>query len=138
MPKLEVFDPPMCCKSGICGEHPDFILVSFASDLEWLKEQGVEVVRHGISLEPNEFKNNQEVSRLMEEEGSSCLPIIMVDDKVVFKGDYVSRVNLADACKIPYNDADAPPIHREENCCCGLDCDCSLPRANEDDSNISE
>lgn len=138
MPKLEVFDPPMCCNTGICGDHPDFVLVSFASDLEWLKEQGVEVVRHGLALKPVEFTKNREVNRLIEEEGSKCLPIIMFDDKVVFKGDYVSRVNLADACNIPYNDLDAPPIHREENCCCGLDCDCTLPQRHEDDPNISE
>lgn len=138
MPKLEIYDPPMCCKTGICGEHPDFVLVSFASDLEWLKTQGVEVVRHGLSLEPAEFTKNREVSRLMEEEGSKCLPIIMFDDKVVYKGDYVSRVNLADFCNLPYDDNDAPPVHREENCCCGLDCDCSLPHKKEDDTNLSE
>lgn len=133
MPKLEIFDPPMCCVSGICGEHPDFILVSFASDLEWLKAQGVEVVRHGLALEPTEFSKNEEVNQLLETEGSKCLPIILFDDKVVFKGDYVSRVNLADICNIPYSDEDAPPIHREDNCCCGLDCDCTLPRKSDND-----
>jgi len=138
MSKLEVFDSPMCCDSGICGEHPDFVLVNFASDLEWLKAQGVEVVRHGHTLEPTEFTKNKEVSRLMAEEGSKCLPIIMLDDKIVFRGDYVSRVNLADFCNIPFNDEDAPPVHREENCCCGLDCDCTLPHRYDDDSNISE
>lgn len=138
MSKLEVYDPPMCCKSGICGEHPDFVLVNFASDLEWLKAQGVEVVRHGLSLEPTEFTKNQEVSRLMEEEGSKCLPIIIFDDKVVFKGDYISRVNLAEYCNLPFDDDDAPPVHREENCCCGLDCDCSLPHKQEDDTHLSE
>ena len=138
MPKLEVFDPPMCCKSGICGEHPDFILVSFASDLEWLKTQGVEVVRHGLALEPTAFSANEEVSKLMEEEGTKCLPIILFDNKVVFKGDYISRVNLADVCNLPFGDEDAPPIHREDNCCCGLDCDCTLPQVHENDTSISE
>ena len=138
MPKLEVFDQPLCCKSGICGEHPDFVLVNFASDLEWLKAQGVEVIRHGLSLEPSEFTKNQEVNRLMEEEGSKCLPIIVFDDKVVYNGDYISRVNLAEYCNLPYDDDDAPPVHREENCCCGLDCDCSLPHKQEDDTHLSE
>lgn len=138
MPKLEVFDPPMCCNSGICGEHPDFILVNFASDLEWLKAQGIEVVRYGLALEPSEFTQNQEVAKLMQEEGNKCFPIILFDNKIVFKGNYVSRVNLADACNVPYNDLDAPPVHREENCCCGLDCDCTLPQVQADDKNIQE
>jgi hypothetical protein len=93
-----------------------------------LISQGVEVVRHGLSLEPNEFLKNEEVNKLMEKDGVECLPIIMLDDKVIFKGDYVSRVNLADICNVSYHNDDAPPIHREENCCCGLDCDCNLPR----------
>lgn len=138
MSKLEVFDPPMCCTSGICGEHPDFVLVNFASDLQWLKAQGIEIERHGVSLEPTDFLGNEEVKKLLNKEGSKCLPIIMLDNKIVFKGGYISRVNLADICNIPYNDEDAPPIKREENCCCGLDCDCTLPKQIEDNLDISE
>lgn len=128
MSKLIVFDPPMCCKSGICGEYPNFELVNFASDLEWLKAHGIQVERYGLSLEPSEFSKNEEVRKLLDLEGNECLPIIMFENKIVFKGNYVSRVNLADICNIPYDDNDAPPIHREENCCCGIDCDCTVPK----------
>lgn len=125
MLKLEVFDPPMCCSTGICGTSDDPILVTFASDLEWLKRQGVEVTRHVLTLEPLEFVKSDAVQSILNAEGSSSLPIITVDGEIVVKASYCSRRKLAELCKTEYNKDEAPPVHREENCCCGVDCDCS-------------
>ena len=41
MKTLEVFDPAMCCPTGICGVNVDPSLVQFAADLQWVAEQGV-------------------------------------------------------------------------------------------------
>ena len=123
--KLEIFDPPMCCKTGICGSTPDQKLVTFASDLEWLKKQGVEVLRYGLSFEPAEFIRNETVKNTLQCDGNGCLPLIFAAGELVSKSIYPSRQKLSQLCKIGYNDEEAPPIHREENCCCGVDCDCS-------------
>lgn len=125
MLKLEVFDPPMCCATGICGNNVDPKLVIFASDLEWLKKQGIDVVRHGLSFEPAEFVKNESVKDLLNKKGDTCLPIITIGSKVVSDSCYPSRGQLAKICKIEFNEDEAPPVHREENCCCGVDCDCS-------------
>lgn len=125
MMKLEVFDPPMCCATGICGNSVDPKLVVFASDLEWLKKQGVDVVRHGLSFEPGEFVKNENVKNLLNKEGNGCLPIVVVDNELATKACYPSREKLAEICKIAFDEEEAPPVHREENCCCGVDCDCS-------------
>lgn len=130
--KLEVFDPPMCCSSGICGDNADSKLVVFASDLEWLKAQGIEVVRHGISFEPMEFSKNESVKKILDNEGESCLPIIVVNNKIKSTANYPSRKKLALMCDIEFNEEEAPPIHREENCCCGVDCDCRLSGSDDD------
>lgn len=128
MLKLEIFDPPMCCSTGICGSNADQVLVIFASDLEWLKSHGVTVVRYGLALEPSEFSKNEAVRQLINREGNSCLPILVIGKEIVSKGRYPSRDKLAELCKIEYDSDEAPPIHREENCCCGVDCDCgSVP-----------
>ncbi len=39
--------------------------MTFASDLEWLKKQGVDVVRHGLSFEPAEFVKDEAVKDLL-------------------------------------------------------------------------
>lgn len=133
MTKLEVFDPPMCCSSGICGSNADPVLVNFASDLEWLKSQGIDAIRHNLSLNPDEFAQNKEVEKLLESDGNKILPIVTVDEKIITKGFYPNRKKLAEICKIEYNEDEAPPVHREENCCCGVDCDCRVPQQNEEE-----
>lgn len=138
MIKLEVFDPPMCCATGICGNSVDPTLVTFASDLEWLKKQGVDVIRHGLSFEPAAFVKNEEIKNTLNKEGNDCLPIIVVGDKIVSKGCYPFRDELATMCGIEFNEEEAPPIHREENCCCGIDCDCSAKTTEEAKTNSSE
>jgi hypothetical protein len=39
--RLEVFDPPLCCPTGVCGPSVDPDLVRFSADLAWLSEQGL-------------------------------------------------------------------------------------------------
>lgn len=129
MTKLEIFDPPMCCSTGICGSSADPILVVFASDLEWLKKQGVEVERHVLTLKPSEFTKNEAVNHLIKQKGESCLPIFILEGKIVYDSSYPSREELARLCNIAFNEDEAPPIHREENCCCGVDCDCRIPQS---------
>jgi hypothetical protein len=126
MKKLEVFDPPMCCSTGICGSHANPTLVVFASDLEWLKAHGIDIVRYGLSLTPTAFSDNEIVKKVLETEGNNALPIILIDGKFISKASYPSRDELAQMCKIEFNEDEAPPVHREENCCCGVDCDCNV------------
>ncbi len=38
MPKLQVFDPPMCCPGGVCGPSVDPALPRFAAELDWLQD----------------------------------------------------------------------------------------------------
>jgi hypothetical protein len=49
MPKLEIYDPPMCCSSGVCGPSVDPVLPRFAADLDWISQRGVAVERYNLS-----------------------------------------------------------------------------------------
>lgn len=123
--KLEVFDPPMCCATGICGNNVDPKLVTFASDLEWLKKQGIDVVRHGLSFEPNEFVKNEDVKTTLQKEGNDSLPIVIADNQLIYKGIYPSREQLANACNITWkNEFATEETTKIEAEVCGPDCDC--------------
>lgn len=125
MLKLEVFDPPMCCATGICGNNVDPKLVTFASDLEWLKKQGIDVVRHGLSFEPAEFVKNEDVKTTLQKEGNDSLPIVVADNQLVYKGIYPSREQLAKTCNIAWKDEFATEeTAKIEAEVCGPDCDC--------------
>lgn len=94
MKSLEVFDPAMCCSTGVCGVEVDPVLVQFAADLKWAEEQGVKVVRHNLGQEPAAFAANAAVVKEMEA-GMERLPVILVDGQIVSTGLYPSRVQLA-------------------------------------------
>ena len=43
MTSVKVFDPAMCCSTGVCGPSVDPELARFAADLDWLAGEGVSV-----------------------------------------------------------------------------------------------
>ena len=93
--KIQIFDPPMCCSTGVCGPSVDPELVQFAADLDWLRRQGIEVERYNLSQEPARFVNTPAVKAALSTEGNDCLPLTMVDGDVVCKGHYPSQETLA-------------------------------------------
>ena len=85
----------MCCSTGVCGPSVDPALVSFAADLDWIKRLGVTVERYNLSQQPAAFVGNPVVKDMLSKEGNDCLPLIMVDGSVAFKGKYPTREMLA-------------------------------------------
>jgi arsenite methyltransferase len=95
MKTIEVFDPPMCCSTGVCGPVIDPVLPRFVADLHWLANQGVRVSRHNLSQEPQAFAANELVKAALATGGNNCLPLILVNGQVVSKGIYPDRRRLA-------------------------------------------
>lgn len=95
MTKLAVYDPPMCCSTGVCGPAVDPVLPRLAADLDWLKRQGIAVERYNLAQQPQAFASNPIVTAALREHGNDCLPLILVDDRVVSRGTYPGRAELA-------------------------------------------
>jgi AhpD family alkylhydroperoxidase len=95
MPKLEVFDPPMCCSTGVCGPSVDPALPRFAADLDWLKGQGVTAERLNLAQQPGAFAANPVVKQALTDKGNDCLPLILVDGRIASMGKYPTRDELA-------------------------------------------
>ena len=95
MTTVSVFDPPMCCSTGICGPSVDPHLVRFAADLDWLQSQGVTVARFNLSQQPGAFAEDAVVRAALEKEGETALPLVKVDGEVKSTGVYPSRDDLA-------------------------------------------
>lgn len=93
---IEVYDPAMCCSTGVCGPDVDDSLADFANDVKWMKAQGVEVNRFNLGQEPEVFKSNPKVLSKLKDEGSDVLPIIMINGEIVSQGGYPDRRQLSD------------------------------------------
>lgn len=103
MTVIEVFDPPMCCSSGVCGASVDPRLPRIVSDLEWLKSLGVQVERYNLAHQPREFVARDDVKETLRVNGDRALPMIRVNGHIVSKGLYPSRELLAAWCGLSAN-----------------------------------
>lgn len=95
MSELLVFDPAMCCSTGVCGPEVDPALVHFAADLESMRREGVTVHRFNLGSEPQAFMRNALVRETLQREGTACLPLVVAGGEVVSRGRYPSREELA-------------------------------------------
>jgi hypothetical protein len=95
MNKVEVFDPPMCCSTGVCGPSVDPALVTFATDLHWLANQRIAIERYNLAQQPQAFAASEVVKTALRQYGNECLPLILLNGAVVSKGRYPTRDELA-------------------------------------------
>lgn len=98
---LRIYDPAMCCDTGVCGPEVDPGLARFAADVEWLKQQGVSVERYNASREPGAFVSNLVVRRALQEEGSKSLPLVLWGEETVATGGYPDRKTLGHIVGLP-------------------------------------
>jgi hypothetical protein len=93
-PKLIIYDPPMCCSSGICGPNPDPILIEFQNTVAELKKMGLNIERRMIIHCAEDLKNNIELSKLIKEKQFQALPVTIINGVIVKSGAYPSLEEL--------------------------------------------
>lgn len=98
--KIQIYDPPMCCSTGLCGPTIDPVLVGMNDTILALKKQGVEVERYNISQQPKVFLGNKQVAALLQEKGKKILPVTMVNGEVFKTGAYPSYDEICKALAI--------------------------------------
>ncbi|MFC7062914.1 arsenite efflux transporter metallochaperone ArsD [Halobacillus seohaensis] len=95
MKKIEIFDPAMCCSTGVCGPSVDPELTKIANNLSILEKNNIEVERFNLSNEPQKFVENTAVREQLDKHGEEALPLILVDGEAVKLGDYPSDEELS-------------------------------------------
>ena len=115
MKKIEIFDPALCCSSGVCGTEVDQALVIFSADVDWLKQQGRAISRYNLSQQPMVFVENKVVHAFLERSGEKGLPLVLVDGEIALAGRYPSRDELGRWCKIDAALVDPKPS--SASCC---------------------
>ncbi|MGO9752733.1 MAG: arsenite efflux transporter metallochaperone ArsD [Solirubrobacteraceae bacterium] len=93
--RVELFEPAMCCQSGVCGPAVDQQLIDVRENLRWAQSRGVQVSRHNLSSDPEAFLANPKVTGLIAAFGETALPAVLVDGEIVIHGRYPSRADLA-------------------------------------------
>ena len=95
MVKIAVYEPALCCNTGVCGPDVDQSLVNFTADVDFFKASGVDIQRHNLANDPQAFVDNPVVMNFLQAAGSESLPLVLVDNVTVLTGRYPSREMLA-------------------------------------------
>ena len=125
MKTMKIFEPAMCCPTGLCGVSVDPELLRISTVLNTLKQNGVEVQRYNLTSAPAEFVKNKAVTEYLQKFGPDKLPVVLVDDFIVIAGRYPTNEEFTSWLDLPAGTlggscccgSDAPAA--EESCCCG-------------------
>jgi hypothetical protein len=96
MKKIEIFDPALCCPTGLCGPSINPDLMRIAAAVEFLRRQGVRIVRHNLKDVPQHYVDNLVVNSYLQEHGAEGLPVILLDGKLEIAGKYPTNQQLTD------------------------------------------
>jgi hypothetical protein len=116
MRKMEIFDPAMCCATGVCGPSIDPELMRIATVINSLKEKGIIIKRHGLANEPQDFITNKVISDLLQKEGAEVLPVTLVDGVVAKIKAYPTNEEIE---KWLETKIDSKPSIITSSSCCG-------------------
>lgn len=120
--KIEIYDPAMCCSTGVCGPSVDPELVRIQETVRQIQKQvpEIQVQRFGLSTEPQAFVANTAVAELLKSEGPECLPLSFVDGKLISKGGYPRNDELQTILKSA--GIDVTLGEKNKSCGCGPGC----------------
>lgn len=93
-PDIEIFDPPMCCPTGLCGPTLDQTLLDVDEMVLELQADGHRLERYQMTSHPQAFLGNAEVMALVRERQLDALPITVVRSRVIKAGAYPAAPEL--------------------------------------------
>lgn len=122
--KIEIYDPAMCCSTGVCGPRVDPELVRIQESLRQIRKQApaVKVERYGLSADPQAFVANTAVAELLKSEGPECLPVVILDGMVISKGRYPRDEQLQTILKQSGLNVTLAEKKKTSSCCGGSSC----------------
>ncbi|MGD6969028.1 arsenite efflux transporter metallochaperone ArsD [Rossellomorea vietnamensis] len=100
MNKIDIFDPALCCPTGVCGPSVDPELTRMASAVFLLEKKGFDIKRFNLASDPSAFVDHKEINKLLHEKGPDSLPAVLLNGELVKAGEYPSNSELAQWCGI--------------------------------------
>ncbi len=94
MKKVAIYEPAMCCPTGLCGVGIDSELLRISTVLNQLKEKGINIERVNLTNAPMKFVTNKTVNAMINDIGPEALPYTLVEDEIVMTGRYPTNEEL--------------------------------------------
>ena len=94
MSKIEIYEPAMCCSTGVCGPSIDPEMMRVAVAVETIAKAGGAIARFNLSGDPQAFISNATVNAEIMKEGVNTLPVTLVDGVIVKRKEYPTNDEL--------------------------------------------
>lgn len=120
MSKMCIYEPALCCETGLCGVNVDPELLRISTVLNTLKNEGVEIERFKLNSAPMEFVKNNIVNQYLNDKGVEGLPVVTLDGEIVIEGRYPANDEILTLLNLP---AEMLLPKGATSCCCGDDDD---------------
>jgi hypothetical protein len=126
MKSMQIYEPAMCCSTGLCGVGVDPELLRISTVLNTLEKNGVRVERYNLTSAPQEFIKNKAVNTILNEQGMDVLPLTVLDNEIITTGRYPTNEEFGQHFNIPLSEISVS-VQEEETedcgCCCSSE-DC--------------
>ncbi|MEX2516144.1 MAG: arsenite efflux transporter metallochaperone ArsD [Gammaproteobacteria bacterium] len=119
MTTIQIYDPALCCSTGVCGIDVDQALVDFSADADWAKQKGAQIERFNLAQQPMAFAENAVVKSFLERSGQDALPLVLIDGEMALAGRYPTRNELVRWAGIDETTDNQP---QKASCCTGTRC----------------
>lgn len=123
MKVMKIYEPAMCCSTGLCGVGVDTELLRISTVLNALKGNHIEIERINLSNSPHEFVTNKIVNQFINEKGIDGLPITVLDGVIIITGRYPTNDEFVTYLNIPRSYLGEKPSSvigaEKESGCCG-------------------
>ena len=121
MVAIRIYEPALCCDTGVCGVDLDQSLVEVTASVRSLQDQGADIQRHNLATDPLAFTTDETVRSFMHVVGSTGLPLTVVDGVTVATGTYPSQAQLLAFAGLtaPAARVELGLTEKSESGCCG-------------------
>lgn len=120
MKTLKIYEPALCCETGVCGVGVDPELLRISTVLSTLRKKSIIIERYNLKTAPDAFISNTAVHAYLMEKGVDGLPITLLDDQIIMEGAYPSNNEILHYLELPAATLDvrpAPGAFKAAVCC---------------------
>ena len=115
MKTVKIYDPALCCPTGLCGVNIDPELMRIAVVVETLKRKGIAIERYNLRDHPQVYVDNKVINEFLMKEGAEKLPVTTVDGEIVITGSYPTNKQIAEWIGV----AEEELTVKKQQYCCG-------------------
>jgi hypothetical protein len=122
MTRMKIYEPAMCCSTGLCGVGVDPELLRISTAINNLGKNGIMIERYNLSNAPQAFINNKEVNEFINKNGTNGLPITVLDDRIIIEGRYPTNEEISSLLGVPMTVFNINTSKSNNSCCGGSGC----------------